>query len=79
MKRSLESVSNLAALFMQTKSNSRSEKKTGSFINFLRTSSMNHHTYRGRIKLLPNFDSNDVKLLIYSFVNKVNILFKPCF
>lgn len=29
--------------------------------------------------MVPKFDSNDVKLLIYPFVNKVNIMFGQVF
>lgn len=29
--------------------------------------------------MVPKFDSNDVKLLIYPFVNKVNIMFDQSF
>lgn len=43
------------------------------------TPSMIHHSYRGRVKMVPKFDSNDVKLLIYPFVNKVNIVFDQSF
>lgn len=45
----------------------------------LMTPSMIHHSYRGRVKMVPKFDSNDVKLLIYPFVNKVNIVFDQSF
>lgn len=45
----------------------------------LMTPSMIHHSRTGWVKTVPKFDSNDVKLLIYPFVNKVNIMFGPVF
>lgn len=52
----------------------------GSFINFLRTTDDSIHDsslLQRQSKIGTEFDSNDVKLLIYPFVNKVNIMFDP--
>lgn len=52
---------------------------SSSLSGLLMTPSMIHHSCRGWVEMVPKFDSNDVKLLIYPFVNKVNIMFGPVF